>query len=427
MLRELPRPRSYLVALSGGLDSVVLLHAMSGLRKTLGRPLRAVHIDHGIHADSARWSEHCRRLCRALDIPLVERSVTVTPVPRESLEALARKARYDAIAQVLQEQEMLLLAQHGDDQVETFLLQLLRGAGVEGLAAMPGLRSWQGGWMARPLLGFSREQLRQWAAAQRLDWVEDPSNRDRRIARNYLRHEIVPRLRERWPALVTTVSRSAAHCAEAAGVLREVAMEDLAAARGTSPWQLSIEALQRLSPGRQRNLLRAWIRGQGVPVPDSRVLDSLLREVIPARPGARPEISWKGGTIRRYRQQLYLFPRPLPVLVPHTVLHWSGEGTLELPQGLGRLSFRGEKPAWFPEQGVEVVFGRKGIRCRIAGRRGAKSLKQLGQELGIPPWLRPLLPLVMVGGSVAAVADYCLCEPFEGVPGLRWERPEWLG
>ena len=115
------------------------------------------------------------------------------------------------------------------------------------------------------------------------------------------------------------------------------------------------------------------------------------------------------------------------MLVPHTVLHWSGEGTLELPQGLGRLFFLGEKPAWFPEQGVEVVFGRKGIRCRIAGRRGAKTLKQLGQELGIPPWLRPLLPLVMVGGSVAAVADYCLCEPFKGVPGLRWDRPEWLG
>jgi len=427
VLQELPRPRSYLVALSGGLDSVVLLHALSGLRKALGRPLRAVHIDHGIHADSLRWSEHCRHLCRALDIPLVERSVTVTPVPRESLEALARKARYEAIAQVLEEREMLLLAHHGDDQVETFLLQLLRGAGVEGLAAMPGLRSWHGGWMARPLLGFRREQLRQWAAAQQLAWVEDPSNRDRRIARNYVRHEIVPRLRERWPALVSTVSRSAAHCAEAAGVLREVALEDLGAARGTTPWQLSIGALQRLSPGRQRNLLRAWIRGQGVPVPGSRALDFLLHEVIPARPGARPKISWKGGSIGRYRQQLYLFPRPLPVVASNTVLHWSGEGPLELPQELGRLSFRGEKPAWFPAQGVEVVFGKKGIRCRIAGRRGTKSSKQLAQELGIPPWLRPLLPLVMVSGSVAAVADYCLCEPFKGVPGLRWERPEWLG
>jgi len=427
VLREFPRPRSYLVALSGGLDSVVLLHAMARLREALGIPLRAVHIDHGIHADSAHWSEHCRQICHSLGIALEERQLKVTPVPRQSLEARARKARYDAIAEVLEAREMLLLAQHGDDQVETFLLQLLRGAGVEGLSAMPGLRSWRGGWMARPLLGFSREQLRQWAVAQKLAWVEDPSNEDRRIARNFLRHEIVPRLRQRWPALVTTISRSAAHCAEAAGVLREIAVEDLEAARGTTSWQLTTETLQRLSPARQRNLLRAWIRAREVPVPDSRTLESLLLEVIPARTDARPEILWKGGAVRRYRQQLYLFPKPLPTVPSDTVLHWQGEKPLTLPEGLGQLAFAGKKPDWFPREGTEVVFDKRGVRCTIAGRQGAKSFKQLCQELGIPPWLRPLLPLVKVGESVAAVADYALCEPFEGKPGLRWERPEWLG
>ena len=427
VLRELPRPRGYLVALSGGLDSVVLLHAMAGLREALGLPLRAVHIDHGIHADSVRWSEHCRQICHALGIPLVERRVMVPPRPRQSLEALARKARYDAIAEVMGAREMLLLAQHGDDQVETFLLQLLRGAGVDGLSAMPALRAWRGGWMARPLLGFSREQLRRWAVAQKLAWVEDPSNEDRRIARNFLRHEIVPRLRQRWPALVTTVSRSAAHCAEAAGMLREIALEDLDGAHGTSSWQLSIDALQRLSSARQRNLLRAWIRARGVPVPASRGLDTLLVEVIPARADARPEISWKGGAIRRYRQQLYLFPRSLPRVPRDRVLHWSGEAPLVLPEGLGQLAFKGNKPDWFPREGAGVIFDKRGVRCRIAGRQGAKSFKQLCQELGIPPWLRPLLPLVKVGESVAAVADYALCEPFKGEPGLRWERPEWLG
>lgn len=425
-LRELPRPRGYLIALSGGLDSVVLLHAMAAVRDRIGLPLRAVHVDHGIHEDAARWSGHCRSLCRQLSIPLVERRVNVTPSPRESLEALARNARYRAIAEVLREREMLLLAQHGDDQVETFLLQLLRGAGVEGLSAMPRLRAWRGGWMARPLLGFTRAQLRRWAEAQDLSWIEDPSNRDRRIARNYLRHEILPRLRQRWPALATTVGRSAAHCAEAAELLRELAGEDLEKAEGVTPWQLSIPSLLELSPPRQRNLLRHWIREREVAVPGSRVLETVLRQAA-ARVDAVPEVRWKGGVVRRYRHRLYLFPEPLPEAPREQVLHWRGGEPLALPRGLGRLvPPAAGRPGWFPEAGVEVVFDRRALRCRLAGREGSRGFKALCQALGIPPWLRPLLPLLLVDGRLAAVADYALCEPFGGAPGLCWERPEWL-
>ena len=404
----------------------MLLHALAALREQIDLPLRAVHVDHGIHEDSARWSAHCRVLCRRLDIPLLECKVTVTPLPRKSLEALAREFRYRAIADVLAKGEMLLLAQHGDDQVETFFLQLLRGAGVDGLAAMPEVRSWAGGWMARPLLGFSRGQLRQWAVEQELSWVEDPSNKDRRIARNYLRHEILPRLRARWPALVATVGRSADHCADAAGLLRELAEVDLAAVRGTTAWQLEIDRLRNLSQARQRNLLRFWIRDRGVAVPGSRTLQRLLGGFLSARPDASPEVAWKGGAVRRYRRRLYLFPGPLPGIPGGVMLHWPGDAPLRLPEGLGRLAFAGGKPGWFPPQGVEVAFDKRGLSCRVAGREGTRKFKGLCQELGIPPWLRPLLPLVKVEGQLAAIADYCLCAPFQGSTGLRWERPEWL-
>ena len=424
-LQEIPSPEGYLIALSGGLDSVVLLHAMVAIRTDLDLPLRAVHVDHGLHPASSEWSAHCRDLCRELDVPLVQLRVDVPRRTRASPEELAREARYRAISGILRHREMLLLAQHGDDQAETFLLQLLRGAGVEGLAAMPRVRSWQCGWMARPLLGFTRAELEQWAGARGLSWIEDPSNLDTGIARNYLRHQVLPLLRRRWPALAGTIGRSAAHCAEAAEILREVAEADLEKSC-PSPWQLSLPALQQLSRARQRNLLRHWLRSRGVPVPSRKVLESILEQGSMASGEAAPHLRWKGGEIRRYRDRLYLFPGALPEFPGDLRLSWSGNGALSLPEGLGSLSLVGERPGWFPWSGVEVIFRGEGARCRPSGRQGTRSFKKYCQEFGIPPWLRPLLPLVLVDGKLAAIADYGFCEPFSGPPAIVWERSEWL-
>ncbi|HIE54990.1 MAG TPA: tRNA lysidine(34) synthetase TilS, partial [Chromatiaceae bacterium] len=309
---------------------------MVEIRADLGLPLRAVHVDHGLHADSSQWSKHCRLLCRELGIPLVELEVDIVPTARTSLEELAREARYRAISAILQHGEMLLLAQHGDDQVETFLLQLLRGAGVAGLAAMPAVRPWQGGWMARPLLEFTRRELKDWANEEKLNWIEDPSNQDIRMARNYLRREVIPDLRRRWPGLVGTIGRSAAHCGEAAQILREVAEADLEKS-SPSPWQLSLSALQTLSRARQRNLVRYWVRSRGICVPTRKALESLLEQGTAAGEGAAPHLSWKGGEMRRYRDRLYLFPEALPELPQDVRLSWSGYDPLILPEGLGTL------------------------------------------------------------------------------------------
>jgi len=427
-LRSLPEPRGYLVALSGGLDSMVLLHLMAALRSNLPAPLRAVHIHHGLHPDADLWSRHCRERCAALSVPLTVCRVEVAAGPRRSLEAAAREARYGAIGEILGEGEMLLLAHHGDDQVETFLLQLLRGAGVEGLAAMPPVRAWRRGWMARPLLGENRAGLRRWAEAQGIAWMEDPGNADRRMARNYLRHEVLPLLQRRWPGLEATVGRSARHCAEAAQLLGELAVLDLEKAGESHPWRLGLEALMRLSPARQRNLLRHWMRRNGVTPPPADVLARVLRELPGARRDAAPEVHWKGGALRRYRDRLYLFPGPLPPAPEKRVLHWRGDAPLRLPGGLGELRLEGARPAWFPEAGVEVRFRHQGFRCRPAGREGSRSFKRLCQELGIPPWLRPRLPLVVVRGQLAAVADRVLCHPFGGggESPFRWVRDPWL-
>lgn len=204
-LQSLPRPSGYLVAYSGGLDSHVLVHALAGLRAELRLPVRALHVHHGLQPQADDWVVHCEAVCRQLEIPLLVEQLDLAPGAGESIEAAARAARYAAIAKHLRRDEMLLTAQHRDDQAETLLLQLLRGAGLEGLSGMPGCRAWQGGWHARPLLDVDREALAVYARDHQLQWIEDPSNLDERFDRNYLRHRVMPLLRARWPSATTTL------------------------------------------------------------------------------------------------------------------------------------------------------------------------------------------------------------------------------
>ena len=415
----------YRLALSGGLDSVVLLHALHDIAPELEAPFEAVHVNHGLHGDALEWENFCEELCASLDVPLTSLQLQLEAVRGFSLEALAREARYSIIAEELTEGEMLLTAHHGDDQVETFLLQLLRGAGVQGLASMPVSREWSSGWLARPLLDFSRAELEAWAREQGLCWREDPSNRETDIRRNYLRHEVIPLLKEQWPGLVATTARSAGHCAEAARVLRELAEDDLMPVLDPArPWQLPLQGLAALSDERLKNLLRYWINSHDLPVPGQKVLARILREVIPAREDALPQVDWDGGQLRRYRGRLYLMPSLPPVPDASLVLDWDGYDRLALPPGLGSLSAR-ESVSWL-RSGVSVVFRQEGMSCRPAGREGERSFKRLCQDLHIPPWLRSRLPLLVRNGRLLAVADYCLCEPQSGEMPVAWERPEWL-
>jgi tRNA(Ile)-lysidine synthase len=409
IVERLPRPSCYWMAFSGGLDSTVLLHALSQLRRQLPAPLKAVHLDHGLHADSAQWADHCRRLCRELDLPLEERALQLQPPPGASIEAEARKARLAAFRAIIGPGDLLLTAQHRDDQAETLLLQLLRGSGLSGLAAMPALTELPPGYLARPLLGFTREDLHDYAERCKLRWVEDPSNAETGFDRNYLRHRVLPLLAERWPAYAKTLSRSARHCAEAQGLIDHLAERDFTRVRGGRPASLSVSALAELDAPLCRALLRRWIRERGFSTANSRRLDRIIHELLRAAPDRSPVVEWPGAEVRRYRDDLFLLP-PLPEPPGNGPIDWRAGPVFALPAGLGVLRITAPAPDDArPPASLQVRFGVAGARCGMAGRGGHKSLKKVFQEHGVPDWVRPYVPLLYLNAELAAVGGFCRC------------------
>ena len=424
ILQDLPSPRRYLIALSGGCDSTVLLQVMAALRADYIPELIAVHVNHGLQDDASIWAEHCEVACRSLNVPLIQLDLGLRIAKGESVEAVARHARYQAIKKQMVDGDMLLTAHHQDDQAETVLLQLLRGSGPSGLAAMPQWTTFGCGFHARPLLGFSREQLHGYASAEELSWIDDTSNRDTRYDRNFLRQEVLPALVRRWPAMARTLSRSASHCAEAQRLIDEMAMADLEGMQDEGEGALLVEELSKLPAPRRRAVLRAWIRAQGFQVPDTARLDRLQDEMLNAASDRAPMIYWPGVEVRRYQGRLFLM-NPLPRHDPERVFEWDGQSPLELPSSLGTLNtdtgIGGIDPDKWSEGHIQVRFRCGGERCRLVGRGHSHGLKKLLQEQGLPPWQRDRLPLIYIDDQLAAVGDLWVCQPFfagKGNPGI---------
>lgn len=410
VLRRLPPAQRYLVAFSGGCDSCVLLHALVVLRGQLTAPVAAVHVDHGLQSGSEAWLQRCEAQCAAWQVPFVGRRVNARARAGESGEAAARKARYDAMRALMQAGDVLLTAHHRDDQAETFLLQLLRGAGPRGLAAMPECTPFGSGYLARPLLGFTRDEICAYASRAGLHWIDDPSNFDTVFDRNYLRNEVMPRLRQRWPAAGRVIARAATHQAESVQLLD--ALAEIDAAQTGAGEALSVTALQTLSGARARNLLRWWIRGRGLPVPDATRLSRILDEVAGARVDAEPCVRWQGAEARRYRDGLFVLAPPTPI--PAAALPWEPHSELVVP-GLGILNAVLAPGGLSPEvceAGLTVRFGVAGERCRPTGHAHHQTLKKLWQQAGVPPWVRERTPLLYVEGRLAAVAGRWICAEF---------------
>jgi tRNA(Ile)-lysidine synthase len=365
---------AYRVAYSGGLDSHVLLHALVRVRDRLDVDIGAVHVNHALQADADSWEEHCSNVCRDLGVSYVSLRIDASAATGDSPEAAARDARYAALAEWLPAGESLLTAQHQDDQAETLLLQLLRGSGVNGLAAMPVLAELGRGQLLRPLLGLGRRQLLAYAEANGLCWTEDPSNRDLAFDRNFLRARVFPLLQERWPSAAAALSRSAAHCAEAASLLEHLADQDLADIRAGREDRLSLARLIVLPPERQRNVLRHWIRQVTAAVPSAAVLARLLNDVLQSRRDAEPCVRWGGYEVRRYRDDLYLLKqRPEPD--SSRVLEWSLPESLSLPDAGGVLNASRETGRGIRANAVESavqVGWRRGVNA--ASRRAADSI-----------------------------------------------------
>ena len=370
-LQSLPATPHYWVAYSGGVDSHALLHALAACRDTLPGELGAVHVNHGLHPAAADWATHCETVCRELAVPLVGLTADGRPGAGDSPEAAARAARYAALERWLPAGHGLLTAQHRDDQAETLLLQLLRGSGVQGLAAMPGVAALGAGLLLRPLLDVSRHDLQAYADDHRLRWVDDPSNLDTGLNRNFLRHRIVPELNRRWPAAAKTLARSAQHCAAAARILEQVAADDSAALQGSDANTLAQDGLLVLSPERQRNALRYWLRARCGAVPSTAVLSRILHDMTASRPDASPCVRWGGFEIRRYRGRLYLL-RQTPAGKPGARLAWSLQESLQLPDAGGilhvsRAAGQGLRASAVSGP-VAVAFRQGGERCQPAGR-----------------------------------------------------------
>lgn len=431
----LPADAAICVAFSGGLDSTVLLHACTRIAVEQGSyRVRAVHVDHGLHADSDSWREHCQRQARALQVEFVALRVTVERAGELGLEAAARGARYGALRQVVRPGEYLLSAHHADDQLETLLMALMRGAGLPGLSAMQPMQSFASGWLARPLLDFTRAELAAWAKTERLTWLTDPSNSNLALDRNYLRQRIVAPLRQRWPAAAHTATRSSEHLQEAGRALEQLAIQDGESALAGEC--LSVERLESLAPARRRNLLRYWIRQRGARAPATRKLASIEHDMLAAGADRLPCLGWDGWEIRRHRGWLYC-ERRLPELNLEQAIEWQPAAALTLPAGLGKLRIEAAKSGRLSAARLAgtltVRFRAGGESLQLAGDAFHRKLKKLLQASGVLPWWRARLPLVYCGDELIAVGDLWIaaeCAARAGEPACEivWEdRPRIEG
>lgn len=392
---SLPADARFCLGYSGGLDSTVLLHALveAGVA-----PLQAVHVHHGLQDSAERWVAHCTHVCGALKVPLHVQRVNVPANSGVGPEAVAREARYTAFRERMQRGDCLVTAHHRDDQAETMLLHLLRGTGLTGLAGMRPLTPFPPGQLWRPLLGLPRTALRAWALERGLDWVEDPQNRERRFRRVWLRQVLLPRLEAEFPQASAKLARTAELVAGDAQLLSEVAAEDLARLDQPHTGVLDIPGLTALSPPRRHNLVRGWLRRRGLGVPSAAVLERLDAELLGAAADAQPLLRFPGCEMRRYRAGLYADAPLPPAPSPNLSLRWDTEDALELPPGCGRLF--ADSP---PPEAILVTFPRGGERLRVAGSVHARTLKNLFQEAGVPPWRRRRTPLVAHNGALAWV------------------------
>jgi tRNA(Ile)-lysidine synthase len=413
---------SLLLAFSGGVDSCVLLHALAQAKKTLNFNLQAMHVHHGLSPNADAWADFCAKTCAVYQVPLEIAKVNVEKNAGLGLEAAAREARYQALLGA--NADYILLAHHQDDQAETLLLQLLRGAGLKGLSAMA-LHDTDRR-LLRPLLDIPRAEIELYAKSAKLSWIEDESNLDTQYDRNYCRHEVMPVIKARFPAAGATLARSATHLAEAADLLDELAQLD--AENCILNQHLNLDALKSLSYPRVKNLTRLWLVSLGVGLPSKDRLDELLDQLLHAKVDASIKVTIEGKTIRRYQELAYLeqSAEALPF-----AMSWQGEQEISLPDG-SVLSFElviGQGLA-VDRLGVDrlrIESRQGGERFKPALNRPTRTLKHLLQESNFAPWLRDRLPLIYLEDTLAVVPGIgvsCLMQATEKEMGLviSWKR-----
>lgn len=416
--------QNFHIALSGGLDSVVLLHLFARLREFDNKSiLCAHHINHGLSDNAADWQLFCENLCASLAVDFCCSRVILEKKNRISLEALAREKRYACLTDNLLDNSYLITAHHQDDQLETVLLALKRGSGSTGLQGIQKKQKLQKGYLIRPLLNFSRAQLAAYAQLFQLDWVEDESNQNQAFDRNFIRQTITPLLKERWPGMGKAVARSANICQEQQQLLDEVALEDFNRLVDFVLNQpvLPIERLAALSIGRRNNLLRFWFKKNNVDYPSAKQLQTIWTDVALANIDAQPVVQFKGHSVRRYRDHLYLLNNNKMTSCIASKTLWQGQEKIALLDGLVALSFSVEKESKLAENllnisdtaKVEICFRSQlpaNLTCLPLGRTGSRSIKKLLHEYHVPPWLRDSVPFILLDGELKMAVGLWSCQ-----------------
>lgn len=406
------------IGFSGGLDSRVLLDLCYQLSLETSFVFHVVHVHHGLSPHADAWAQQCEQICRQYKFDFHLSYLNLNNVTGASIEESARMGRYQIFSDLIQKDDLLLTAHHLDDQAETMMLQLLRGAGPKGLASMPLIKRFFSGKHGRPLLSFPRQDLLQYAITNQLEWIEDESNENRALTRNFIRHEIMPALKSRWPRVEQAIARSAAHCAESQMLLEESAREKLLMMQGSKPGTLSAARLATCSDAWQRLLLRAWIEEQGFVLPDTDKMIAIQKSVLASAWDRMPCVRWGDVEVRRHRDDVYVLDaiNSGPI---EGEWHWDMSSFLPLPV-IGALSVipvtgRGLRA----DVGAVVVrFRPPGATVEVSGR-GRLSLKNLFQEWRVPVWERGLVPLIFRGDKLIQAVGYFLDSAYAAGKGER--------
>ncbi|MGJ7903381.1 tRNA lysidine(34) synthetase TilS [Lysobacter sp. 1R34A] len=413
-------PTPLCVGYSGGLDSTALLHALAASAQARAQGLRAWHVHHGLHPQADAWAAHCAETCARLGLEFSVSRVSVAAAG-DGPEAAARRARHAAFAAGLGDGETLLLAHHRDDQAETVLLRLLRRSGPDGLAAMRAWRDCGRGRLWRPLLDLPRAALQAYASAQGLQWIDDPSNDEHHYDRNFLRHRVLPVLRERWPHADAAFAASARLNAQAAELLDNEDALALAEVRSLDPQALSRSGLRALPSARRARVLRRWVATLGLPPLAAEGVAQVEARLLDARADAEAEFVWHGAVVRAWRDLLHA-ERQRPALAGDWQAEWDGRAALALPDG-GEWRLHGADRFEAPC----LAHGRRGgERIALPGRSHRHALKQALQDLGVPPWERRRLPLLSsADGELLAAGDLLLSARMDAWLRERGARLVW--
>lgn len=409
ILNSQPRTNTYLVGFSGGADSTALLYALKQLEGQLQTPIKAVHVNHGIHAHADLWQEHCENFCQRHEITLICRRIKLEGNAGYGIEAEARHLRYQAMSALLEPGDCLLTAHHADDQAETLLLNLMRGSGVDGLSAMPQSRPLASGVLLRPLLDFENSALISYLQANDIAWIEDPSNQLVTHDRNFIRHEILPLLEDRWQGVNKRLLLTRNAMAEARSLLERLADEYLAQYL-CHACVLQVAAQLDEDPALFKLAIRRWLKQSGLPSIPARSLESLYAQVFGAIKGHKVSIQWGGCRLRLYQQQLWL--QQDAEVLPCPDIDWpDGQACVDLGGDSGKLMLEGLN-IYGPPAEFAVSSRQNCSESNIKQGAHHKRLKNLFQSAGIPGWLRDSIPLCTLKGELVALGDWCFDAQF---------------